>query len=265
MKVFIRIILSILKRKDLNNNVKLSCNSFYIFDNVASLLLVSGSYLNHVKYVVHTCYIDFSIVTIMFGINICFITCSFLLLTTQSKSAEPLGDSDGSRFVYEYKLMERLIQLENENTQLAKRLTALETAQSKTKSRVSAHLRLSKTTHLANTDRVMYDIEVSNIGGAYSLNEGLFDTPISGIYLIHVNTCLNIGGKWIDLDIIKDGGIIGRVFSGDSAYHSCGSMLLSVYLNTHEKVWINRVAGSATNLNQDHGWNTLTIVLIEQY
>jgi len=166
--------------------------------------------------------------------------------------------SETSRFMYEYKVMEHLLKLEQENLELKDRIQQLEVNQS---ARVAVKVRL-----LANQDvsssRVRYNVEMWNIGNAYDLDNAEFVTPISGIYFIVVQACLKSGGQWIDLDVIKDGATIGRVFSGDQAYYSCGSEATSIHLNKGDKIWVTKVAGSASILNQDHGWNTFTAVLV---
>ena len=110
----------------------------------------------------------------------------------------------------------------------------------------------------------MYDVVISNIGKAYNLEKGQFVTPVAGIYMVIVQVCLGQSSQWIDLDIIKDGAIIGRVFSGDNIYHSCGSEAVSLYMDKGSEMSVVRVAGSATILNKDHGWNSFTAVLVQQ-
>lgn len=167
--------------------------------------------------------------------------------------------SEVSQFSYAYKLTERLLKLEQDNENLKDRISQLEANKT---ARVSVMARLLGNQNLGSNSRVRYDGEMWNIGKAYNFDDGEFVTPVSGIYLVAVTSCLSSGGQWMDLDIIKDGAIVGRVFSGDHSYHSCGSETISIHLEQGNKVWVNRVAGTATVLNQDHGWNTFTAVLI---
>lgn len=186
-----------------------------------------------------------------------FVNCSY-----RAQENEKLN-GECSRFAYEYSVIEKLIALDATNANLLKRIEQLEVQQKKPLV-VSAHVRLSKTTILKNTDRVKYDVEISNIGGAYDLKNGHFTALVSGIYLIQVQLCLGDSEQWMDLNIIKDGAVIGRVFSGDKTFHSCGSEILNVHLKQGDKVWVVREAGPSTSLNQDHGWNSFKAVLLTE-
>lgn len=181
--------------------------------------------------------------------------------STLETTLEPKNAGDCSRFVYEYGILEKLIKLEAESSTQLERIKQFEKQQKKP-TVVSAHVRLSKTTTVSGNERVKYDVEISNIGGSYDLKNGQFTAPVPGLYLIHVQLCLGTSGHWMDLNIVKEGAVIGRVFSGDHAYHSCGSELLNVHLNQGDTVWVVREAGLATSLNQDHGWNSFKAVLL---
>ena len=182
-----------------------------------------------------------------------------VLLVAASGGAldEPTG---ASRFLYEYKVMERLVNLEQENTDLRDRVRQLEVNKS---ARVAVKVRLLANQDVTSNSRVRYNVEMWNIGDAYDLDNAEFVTPFSGIYSIVTQVCLGYAdAPWIDLDVIKDGATIGRVFSGNKVYHSCGSEATSIHLNKGDKIWVNKVAGTGTILNEDHGWNTFTAVLV---
>ncbi|XP_045198325.2 complement C1q-like protein 4 [Mercenaria mercenaria] len=175
----------------------------------------------------------------------------------RSYGLEP--DVECSRFACEYRVIEKLISLQNENARLEERIKKLE--QNK-HTAVSAYVRLSKTIPLGNSERVMYDIAVTNVGDAYDFQKGQFTAPVSGIYLVHLSACLGNGGQWMNLNIVHDGAVIGKLRSGDSAYVTCTSNSISIHLNVEDNVWIERDDGSSTGLNEDHGWNSFTASLI---
>ncbi|XP_045198324.2 complement C1q-like protein 4 [Mercenaria mercenaria] len=130
-------------------------------------------------------------------------------------------------------------------------------------SAVAVHVRLSGAFPLTGTARVMYDVQITNIGKAFNFQKGHLTAPVSGVYLLHVTACLGPGGQWMDLNIMENDKVIGRVFTGDNAYRACGSEALSVHLDVGDIVWVQRAAGIATVLNQDHGWNSFTAALIK--
>ena len=191
-----------------------------------------------------------------------FATMSSFKSRLSARMLEPT-QGDCSRFVYEYRLLEKLITLETEYVKLQKRIEDLE-KQREGPIKVSAHVGLSKTTPISGRERVKYDVKILNIGGAYDLKNGLFTAPVPGLYLIHVQVCLGTSGQWIDLNIVKDGSVVGRAFSGDHNYHSCGTETLNIHLQQGDAVWVERTAGTATSLNQDHGWNSFKVILIHE-
>lgn len=163
---------------------------------------------------------------------------------------------------YQYQMLEKLNALQNANDQVALRTETLEENLMKRQA-VAVHVRLSGHIPLVGTARVMYDVEITNIGNAYNFQKGEFTATVSGTYMISVTACLGPGGQWMDLNIIENDKVIGRVFSGDDAYHSCGSEALSIRLDEGDTVWVQRFAGSASTLNQEHGWNSFTAILIK--
>ncbi|XP_053396001.1 complement C1q-like protein 4, partial [Mercenaria mercenaria] len=158
-------------------------------------------------------------------------------------------------------ITEKLVNLQNENARLSERIMTLE-KDGERQSSVSAHVRLSKTTPISGTERVMYDLEISNIGGAYDFQNGQFIAPVAGVYMFRVTLCLFANKQWMDLNIVKNDHVIGRVFSVDNQYHTCGSEALSIHFDAGDKIWVQRAAGTSLSLNQDHGWNSFTAILI---
>jgi hypothetical protein len=163
---------------------------------------------------------------------------------------------------FQYKMMEQVVDLQKENVRLSERLSELEQSPSK-KLAVSTHVRLSGSLPLAGTAKVMYDVEITNIGHAFNFQAGKFIAPVSGVYMFHVTACVGNGGQWMDLNIMDNDKVIGRVFAGDSQYCACGSEALSVHLKTGDSVWVQRTAGTSVTLNQDRGWNSFTAVLLD--
>ena len=169
-------------------------------------------------------------------------------------------EPEDTMFSYEQRLLERLIILEQESASLRQRIETLERTTSPVK--VTTEARLSKNHAIGANSRVMYDVEVSNVGGGFDFALGEFTAPVNGTYLVFVQACLAGSNMWLDLDIVKDGAVVGRVFSGDDAYHSCGSETVVMELLSGNKLWVAKVAGPATVLNEEHGRNSFTAVLL---
>jgi len=173
--------------------------------------------------------------------------------------AKTILEPEDTRFSYEHRLLEKLIILEQESASLRQRIETLERTASPAK--VITEARLSKNHDIGANSRVMFDVEVSNVGGGFDFSRGQFTAPVNGTYLVFVQACLG-QAMWMDLNIVKDGAVVGRVFSGDDAYHSCGSETVVMELHSGNKLWVAKVAGPATVLNEEHGRNSFTVVLL---
>jgi len=184
-----------------------------------------------------------------------FFVCHVFSLSRARIILEP----EDTRFSYEHRLLERLIILEQESASLRQRIETLERAASPAK--VISEARLSKNQDIGADSRVMFDVEVSNVGGGFDFSRGEFTAPVNGTYLVFVQACLG-QAMWMDLNIVKDGAVVGRVLSGDDAYHSCGSETVVMELHYGNKLWVAKVAGPATVLNEEHGRNSFTAVLL---
>jgi len=108
---------------------------------------------------------------------------------------------------------------------------------------------------------VLDDYEISNIVGAFDLENGVFMAPVDGTYYVFLQGCV-ASNAWMTLAIMKDGAAIGKLLVGDADYHSCSSHSLVTELASGDKMWVVRVEGPTTVLNEDYAWNIFTAVLI---
>ena len=190
-----------------------------------------------------------------------FVNLVFPAMVMSTETSQGPLEGDCTRFAYEYRILQKLILLEQENKEFKVRLEKLEQGNKGTN--VAVKVRLSKNQNLGQHGRIMFDGVISNIGNAYNLEKGQFVAPVAGIYMVIVQVCLSQMAQWIYLDIINDGAIIGRVFSANANSHNCGSEAVSLSMDQGSAIWVIRVGGSATILNQDLGWNSFTAVLVQ--
>lgn len=192
------------------------------------------------------------------------LTVMLCVFVTSASGNEPESNlqDECTRFAYEYRIMESLINLKNENERLSRKIESLESIQQKPPI-ILSHVRLSKSTVLSGNQRVMYDVLVSNIGKAWDLDKSQFTAPIPGLYQIHLTACMGSGGPWADFDIIKDGVVMSRILVGDDSYHSCASDTAFLLLEADDNVWVERSAGHG-NPNEEHGWNTFAVTLLRK-
>jgi len=178
------------------------------------------------------------------------------MLPTSARSiAEPRDD----RFAYDHSLLEKLVILEQGSAGLKQRIEQLEKTSSVAK--VIAEARLSKDIDVGSNPRVMYDVEVSNVGGGFDFDNGEFTAPVNGTYFVFVQMCVP-SATWMNLDLFKDGAVVGRVFSGDDAYRSCGSSSMVLELTSGNKLWLARDRGNTVLADGGHGKNAFTTVFI---
>ncbi|XP_053390137.1 complement C1q tumor necrosis factor-related protein 4-like [Mercenaria mercenaria] len=157
-----------------------------------------------------------------------------------------------SRFMCEYEIRETL-------TNLMDRISKLEAQQ---RPAVSAYVRLSETTTLGTSGRVKYNIEITNIGGAYNFEASQFIVPVPGIYIVDVTACV-ANSEAMNINIIKDGLKIGVVRSGSPDYVDCSSASLSIHLDAGDNIWAERGEPSYSHsLFEGRGWNSFAATLI---
>ena len=139
---------------------------------------------------------------------------------------------------------------------LEERIEQMERTTPSTK--VIAQVRLSRDLNVALNSRVLYDIEVSNIGRAFDMERGEFTAPVNGTYFVFLQACV-ISNVWMSLSIMKNDAEIGRLLVGDVDYHTCSSHSLVAELASGDKVWVAKVGGAAS-LSETNAWNTFTVV-----
>ena len=184
-------------------------------------------------------------------VGIFYVMLSFLAVKSM---AMVIIETEGTLSSY----TQRLADLGQESASLRQRIDQMERT---TSTKVITQVRLSRTSNVDLNARVLYDLEVSNIGGAFDLEHGEFTAPVDGTYYVFLQACVSFT-TYMDLAIMKDGAVIGKLLSGDVDYNSCSSHSLVTELATGDKMWVVRVGGNTAVLSELHAWNTFTAVLI---
>jgi len=144
-------------------------------------------------------------------------------------------------------------------TDLEQRIVQMERTTPGTK--VITQVRLSRDSNVDLHARVLYDLEVSNIGGAFDLEHGEFTAPVDGTYIVFIQVCIP-NNTWMTLAIIKDGAVMGKLHSGDADNNNCASLSMVTELASGDKLWVARIDGNSGVLSEIRAWNTFTTVLI---
>ena len=126
---------------------------------------------------------------------------------------------------------------------------------------VAVKVRISKDFTLSISQRLIYDVIVSNIGDAYNSASGNFRAPVEGNYLFSVTACSKTS-NWGVLEIVHDGEVIGQVRSGDADnYYDCNSEVTVTRMEARSSVWVQYRAGKSGIQNAYH-WNSFTAILV---
>ena len=118
-----------------------------------------------------------------------------------------------------------------------------------------------------NSEKVVFDQIVTNIGSAYDASSGIFTTPTDGVY-VFAWTVLTNPGYLFDTELVVDGNI--KLYNaadsgGGKSYESSGCTGV-LQLKSGEKVWI-RKHGQYGNLLRSQwssfsGWQIQWYVLL---
>ncbi|XP_069122546.1 complement C1q tumor necrosis factor-related protein 3-like [Argopecten irradians] len=92
-------------------------------------------------------------------------------------------------------------------------------------------------TDVANEQAIHFENVVTNNGGHYSQNTGVFTCPIEGTYVFSW-TIYASGAQYIDTELVKNSVAVAYSRAGDSAYHEASSTSAIVNLNPGDEVWI---------------------------
>ncbi|XP_033761130.1 otolin-1-like [Pecten maximus] len=83
---------------------------------------------------------------------------------------------------------------------------------------------------------IHFDKVTTNLGGSYSGNTGTFTCTRAGVYVfswtVHANP------RYVYTELIKNGAVTGKAFSGDSQYSGSGGGSLVLELHQGDEVWV---------------------------
>jgi len=90
-------------------------------------------------------------------------------------------------------------------------------------------------------NHIFFDDVKLNIGNAYNPNHGVFVAPYNGTYQFTVSIC-STPAHWITLDFHVNALVYDKIYTGDNAYHSCGSKTIYVSLKENDDVFLKHEA-----------------------
>jgi hypothetical protein len=95
---------------------------------------------------------------------------------------------------------------------------------------------------------VKFDDVITNIGNAYSQATGIFNCPISGLYLFSLNVLTDTKG-FIAADVVQNGNRIARPYTnGGTGNHDSGSDTVVVHAKVGDEIFVTNMRGNSAYL-----------------
>lgn len=92
-------------------------------------------------------------------------------------------------------------------------------------------------TGLGIGQNIVFDRVLLNLGNCYHEQHGVFIAPVQGLYLFSVSILSHSHTDQIDVQLVKDGIGLGRVYAYDQVRRSQGSVTVVAQLNAQDEVW----------------------------
>lgn len=99
-----------------------------------------------------------------------------------------------------------------------------------------------------------FDSVLTNIGGGYNAQTGIFTAPFSGVYCFFLSVMSTNTHTSVYIAVVKDGSILDVVFAeGQSDFQDQGSTQVTTHLDSGHQVWARQAGGDAVR----GGWWTI--------
>ncbi|XP_045177014.2 complement C1q-like protein 4 [Mercenaria mercenaria] len=169
-----------------------------------------------------------------------------------------------SRFDYEFKVVQKLAELENK---LKEQQQTIESLQHKCTGDVVSDNQVAFSasltgdmTSVPNHRIIIFNEVQTNVGGAYNGKTGIFVCKIPGVYVFYWVTT-NKDRTWMDSELVINGEKRGQTFSdaGNHDDYSVASNIVVAELRFGDQVWIRSGTWHNGNLAGSHrtsfsGW-----------
>ena len=110
-------------------------------------------------------------------------------------------------------------------------------------------------------DVLVFPNVLLNEGNGYNNNSGIFTAPVSGIYLLTVQTCSTSGSYHAD-SIMVQGKEIGRLFTQDKDLSVCNSGNAIAYMEANEQAYIKTKKRSGPLVSDEYRKNSFAGALL---
>ena len=101
--------------------------------------------------------------------------------------------------------------------------------------------------HLKHMDTIKFETVITNIGGGYNNQSGVFVAPTTGIYIFSCSLMDHIsdsaGGVMVHAEIVQNQRVLGRIFAHAEAnsYRDQGAQTVFTHVNQGDQIWIRTI------------------------
>lgn len=91
--------------------------------------------------------------------------------------------------------------------------------------------------NLQHNQQLVFDIAILNNGNAYDETSGVFTPTTKGVYVLFANITTS-PGKSLEAEIVKNGNVLCRIYSGDNTLYSPGSNMAVAALDIGDRILV---------------------------
>ncbi|XP_052253539.1 complement C1q tumor necrosis factor-related protein 3-like [Dreissena polymorpha] len=102
--------------------------------------------------------------------------------------------------------------------------------------------------NLGESQPIIYDKVITNVGRAYDSRHGTFRAPVGGTYKFTFSVLQGTNNMWIQVELVKNGKVIGRVKVGDYGYWAIGTNIINTHLDAGDDVWVQHSTNQGSNM-----------------
>ncbi|XP_053392936.1 uncharacterized protein LOC123545710 [Mercenaria mercenaria] len=100
--------------------------------------------------------------------------------------------------------------------------------------------------HLKTNDIVKFETVITDIGGGYNNQSGVFVAPVTGIYMFSCSLMEHYemvsSGVMVNAEIVQSQRVLGRIFAAEpGSYHDQGAQTVFTHVNQGDQIWVRTI------------------------
>lgn len=121
---------------------------------------------------------------------------------------------------------------------------------------------LSRSVSLGEEEIIRYDNVLTNIGNAYHSATGIFTVTTSGLYSLSASMMGDPSNHIHLLLVLNNNELVRLYTAGKRGRHEISSQTINVLLSKNDKVWVQHMKGSGSNIYGAERFNVFSGVLL---